>query len=889
MNKALTRLLRTACAPDNIDIYLKKTLEILSGAGAFGPKDGLAVIPGSDSGQPAVFRNFTKEEQLPLLSGKDPGAGKGLFLKVPLPPGRRNNGMLAARLTAPGADPRAAAGLLELAAQLVSARLSHEKRDAALNRERDLAAAIRLIQELYLASPGISLKELSRSVLDEARRLTGSLFGFAGYLDADTGWLNVPTLTDSAWHRKCRVKGRPFIFKEFTGLWGWVLKNKKPLMTNSAAADRRASGLPPGHMEIDKFLAVPAVYRGKLLGILALANPRAPYNARDLEAATAIARVYAAILHRAVKEARLAEESDKRLAIISSSKDIIYSAGPDSSFTYVSPRVKDYGYTPEELAGRSLFDFIHPDDLGLVKATFARAMKTGRTLPLLCCRLLKKDGTFFYAEQKSGIVKRGGKPVLITGVIRDVTWKRGAETEIKGSEARYRALFNGANSAIVTADINTGTILDANRQAEILFGRTRAGLIGMNRSKLHPARKKAQYQEQFRDHVARGRISSEESLIIRKDGTTVPVQINAAVVEFGGKKLIQGIFEDISARKAAEAALRDNERFLSGIVDNIPNMVFVKDAKDLKFVKLNRAAEKLLGIKATELLGTSDYDHFPKQDADSFTGADRKVLASKRLLDIPEETIHTARGERTLHTRKIPILDEKGGPLYLLGLSEDITERRRLENSVIENERTLTLIFDTTPDPMFITDLEGKYLKANKACGDIFCLKQEELLGKTDRELFGTETEERFLNEDRKVLATGKTLVFTRERRFPSGTFYMNVVKTPLCDANGKVMGLLGVARDVTNLRKMETVLAVARAADALSKAARPLAHDFNNALTAINGYATLIDDELIPGHPMKMEISQIIKAVQRAADMTSRFQTFARNPKLSGQEPEED
>jgi len=109
-------------------------------------------------------------------------------------------------------------------------------------------------------------------------------------------------------------------------------------------------------------------------------------------------------------------------------------------------------------------------------------------------------------------------------------------------------------------------------------------------------------------------------------------------------------------------------------------MIFVKDAKDLKFIRFNKAGEDLLGYSREDLIGKNDYDFFPKAEADFFTAHDRHVLKSGRLLDIPEESIQTRdKGKRILHTKKIPIFDEAGTPQYLLGISEDITERKRLE------------------------------------------------------------------------------------------------------------------------------------------------------------------------------------------------------------------
>ena len=127
----------------------------------------------------------------------------------------------------------------------------------------------------------------------------------------------------------------------------------------------------------------------------------------------------------------------------------------------------------------------------------------------------------------------------------------------------------------------------------------------------------------------------------------------------------------------SEEEVRSAQTLIAAILDHLPDMVFVKDAQDLRFVRFNCAGEKLVGLSAQELLGKSDYDLFPKEQADFFTARDRDVLASGVLLDIPEEPIQTKdRGIRILHTKKVPIYDETGQPRYLLGISEDITDRK---------------------------------------------------------------------------------------------------------------------------------------------------------------------------------------------------------------------
>jgi len=130
----------------------------------------------------------------------------------------------------------------------------------------------------------------------------------------------------------------------------------------------------------------------------------------------------------------------------------------------------------------------------------------------------------------------------------------------------------------------------------------------------------------------------------------------------------------------------DTERdalFLRSMVENIPYMIFVKDASDLRFVRFNKAGELLLGYSRDELIGKNDYDFFPAEEADFFTQKDRDVLKGKTPVDIPEEPIQTrVHGLRFLHTKKIPILDDDGVPRYLLGISEDITERKKVQQEL---------------------------------------------------------------------------------------------------------------------------------------------------------------------------------------------------------------
>ena len=152
------------------------------------------------------------------------------------------------------------------------------------------------------------------------------------------------------------------------------------------------------------------------------------------------------------------------------------------------------------------------------------------------------------------------------------------------------------------------------------------------------------------------------------------------------------IYVQILLRREREASQRTKtaENFLNSVVDNIPSMVFIKDARELRFVRVNHTWERLLGLSSQKLIGKNDFDFFPQAQAEFFAYKDREVLKSGVELNIPEEEIDTvAMGKRWLHTRKVPILDDKDQPIYLLGISEDITEAKQTEEAMQQQQREL--------------------------------------------------------------------------------------------------------------------------------------------------------------------------------------------------------
>ena len=267
-----------------------------------------------------------------------------------------------------------------------------------------------------------------------------------------------------------------------------------------------------------------------------------------------------------------------------------------------------------------------------------------------------------------------------------------------------------------------------------------------------------------------------------------------------------GIVQDITTRKQTEIHLKDSQRFLTSIVDNLPHMIFVKDAKDLRFIRFNQAGEELIGYSKEAMIGKTDYDLFPKSEADFYTRKDREVLSGKTQVDIPDEVIHTqSHGTRHLHTKKIPILDGQGTPQYLLGISEDITEQKQAELERTERETLLHLIFEMGPGCIKRVAADGTLLHINPAgLALIEATNAEEVLGRSVFDLVVPEHLDAFKQMHHEVIQGKKQTLQFEVQSLKGARSWIETYAVPFKNPITNEVEHLAVTHDITERKKSE-------------------------------------------------------------------------------------
>ena len=361
----------------------------------------------------------------------------------------------------------------------------------------------------------------------------------------------------------------------------------------------------------------------------------------------------------------------------------------DNQMNYISASncwIEDYNLQGKEIIGKSHYE-VFPEITDEIKQVHKRVL-AGSTEKNPEAEFVRADGTIQWVKWEaipwyspSGSI---GGMIIFTD---DITNLKLASDALIDSQNKYKYVIETAEEGIILLDKN-GTVIEANPKSCELFGAKNEQIIGKSLADINKELNISleDYNQAF-EAVLKGESVPNEWEYVNKNGEKKFIRFNLSLMKKQSE--IEGIavvVEDITDLKMRERSLKENQQFLDNIVDNIPDMIFVKTADELRFERVNQATEKIWGYSRDEIIGKTDYDLFPKDKADSYIKNDLEVLEKSELYDFPEEAIETRYdGEKILHTKKIPLLDEKGRSKYLLGISEDITLKKNYEKELKES------------------------------------------------------------------------------------------------------------------------------------------------------------------------------------------------------------
>ena len=462
------------------------------------------------------------------------------------------------------------------------------------------------------------------------------------------------------------------------------------------------------------------------------------------------------------KQRQIFRESELKYKIIAEkSKAVTMLTNLDGEATYISPNsISAFGWPANKLIGTTP-NIFHPDDRVSVLNALRSAVK-GSSRDNFRYRIIGNNKKIYWISHYWSPVMKAGKLDSVLSVLINIDEIKSKEQELEKKTFIIDNTLEG-HALFVYKKNHKSKLTYVNKAWEDITGLKARDVLDKKEPLMFTSVKnKPEQKRRLYSKLDSGDFFQEDMEWVVADGKKIDVSVLSMPLRQDG--VIVGWFitiRDITAQKTIEkklkaeknnvdqvvkertSELRKQKLFSNTIIRNIPDMVFVKDAKNLRFELMNKAGETLLGVAEHELIGKSDYDFFPKSEADYFIEKDMETLKNRVLINTFDESIHTPQGIRFLHTKKIPIMDENGKPEFLLGISEDITEQKKLREELDNNaEEKFKLVFNSTTDAMFVSDMNtGKFILNNEAGKKMFGYTQEEIDKLTVLDLYPKETQ----------------------------------------------------------------------------------------------------------------------------------------------------
>ena len=394
-----------------------------------------------------------------------------------------------------------------------------------------------------------------------------------------------------------------------------------------------------------------------------------------------------------------------------------------------------------------------------------------------------------------------GTLCLIT-VASDITERKQAEEALRASEERFAKAFQASPHPVVISEVDSGRVLDTNDAACQLFGYHKEEVMGRTTLQigLWPS---MQERDCFVERLKSfGSVRNMEVTLQRKDGDVRQCLLSSELIELNGKPCSVTVGDDVTERKRMERALRRTQFSVDQAVEAI---LWVDQAG--RIFNVNETACRMLGYTRQDLMTMTVHDIDPNFPVERWPEHWNHVKEQGALAF---EAKFWSRTGCILETDVTVNYLQYEGKEYGCMILRDIGERKRAEAERRRSHTFLRQVIDTDPDFIFAKDREGRFTMANKAVADWYGTTVENLIGKSDADFNVIAEEVAFFRQsDLEVLHSGRDQFIPEERITDAGgrTRWVQTVKRPICDDEGRVHMVLGAATDITERKRMEEIL----------------------------------------------------------------------------------
>ena len=545
---------------------------------------------------------------------------------------------------------------------------------------------------------------------------------------------------------------------------------------------------------------------------------------------------------------------------------------------------------PEDLLGRQIMDFIHPSSRDRAYERIQGAAEKKESMPFLEEVLVRIDGTTVDVEITASLFHRMDEKAVQV-VIRDITKRKENQKALLESERRFRTIVSTSLEGIIMIDVG-GAITYVNDRLLDLLGYSREEMLGRNVESFMHEDERQEHDEQL-DMRRKGVSARYERRFRRKDGSIIWTLASGSPLQ-GSDGSYQGSFgmvTDITERKRVEEMLKESERRFRDTLENV-HLLGVGLDRSGNITFINTYALELLGWRREELIGKNWFGIcLPSEGS---PGVKRIFDQSLQAGDVParhENEVSTREGERRMVAWNNTLLRNASGHVIgMISIGEDVTRRKQIEEALLASESRYRALFEQSRDGIFILEAggaqAGRIVSANFAALDMHGYVHEEIGRLKIQDLLPASEAELVPERMERVRNEGGLRFETTHRRKNGTEFRAEVTATNI--VIGSRHYFMSVHRDISGLkqaearrRELEEQLLQSQKIESLGRLAGGVAHDINNMLMPIMGYAEMLSLSLPHGDSRKEDVEAIIKSSERVRDIARQLLAFARKQTL--------
>lgn len=587
-----------------------------------------------------------------------------------------------------------------------------------------------------------ALYEITKSVistitLDELFKLIHKLLNtivpadnfFIALYDHEKGLITFPYFVDE-------INQQPDPQPPGKNLTSYVLKTNTALLAHPETIEDLINKhkLNAQDQDLCDWLGVPLIIDNHIIGVMAVQSysENIKFSIDDMYILSFVSSQVAISIERKKSEKALINSEERYRTLAEASHDLIFIASPDGQLEYINRfAAGQFNSNPEDLVGKHISDLFSIQLFDRNSRELQDVIQSGQSLYLESQAVIRNNklGLGFWLVP---IFDSARNTHSVMAVARDITERMETENALRSSEERFSKIFHASSIPTSLTTMSDGLYLDVNNAFLELLGLERSQVIGHFVSEFNfwdSGNERIQFIDRLQKEES---VLGMEKDVLTPDGKKRSIQAFFELVHLQGKQCTIAMFNDITEQKRIEMALRDSQEFLTLVLDTIPSYLFWKDHNSI-YIGCNANFAKAAGLSdPSQIAGKSDYDlAWTKEEAEAYLKDDLEVMETDApKYHIIESQLQANGKQAWLDTTKIPLHDEQGNVIGLLGTYEDITERKKVEASLWESELSYRGLYNSVSDAIIIQTSEGIIIDVNEGAIKMYGYSRNQLVGK---------------------------------------------------------------------------------------------------------------------------------------------------------------